>query len=361
MEKLVAIINKFDFKGDFVNFSKINIGHINDTFKLNFSSSNNRLKSYILQKINTTVFKHPFELMSNVQEVSSHLAFKIKGKKKTLQIVRTKKDELFLNLKHDDCWRAYEYIGNTTSYQKVTSIDQMYKAGLAIADFHQSLSDFPIENLKITIKDFHNSKLIYDQFLNDFQSDENGKSNEVLKESLFFEERKKYFGIYHSLKQQGKLPLRVCHNDTKINNILFDEKTDQPIAIIDLDTVMPGIVLNDFGDAIRSGANSAFEDENDLDKVGFNFPFYESFTKGYLGKSKEFLTKEEINWLAYSPYIITMEQGVRFLHDHINGDVYFKTSRKNHNLDRARNQIKLAHEMEQKLDKMIDIVKNTLI
>ena len=342
MEKLVNIINEFDFKGDFVDFHPINSGHINDTFKLNFSALNNGLKSYIIQKINTKIFEKPDELMQNIYSVSSHLSLKLKGKERTLDIVKTKHDELFLNLKNDDCWRAYEYIEDTISYQKVTSADQMYKAGLAIAEFHQLLSDFPIKDLKITIKDFHNSKLIYEQFLNDFQIEMDGKSSEVLNESSFFEERKKYFGKYQSLKEEGKLPLRVCHNDTKFNNILFDENTDQPVAIIDLDTVMPGTILNDFGDAIRTGANSALEDERDLDKIQFNFSFYESFTKGYLGKAKDFLTKEEINLLAYSPYIITMEQGIRFLHDHINGDVYFKIARKNHNLDRARNQIKLA-------------------
>ena len=356
MDHLKDIIREFDFEGYFVNGHPIQNGHINDTYKLNFSCEHESRKSYILQKINTSVFRDPLGLMHNIHEVSNYLRPKLEDKERTLQIVRTKNHNLFLDGKNDGCWRAFEFIDNTVSYEKVTSTEQMYKAGLAIAKFHHLLADYPVDNLKITIKDFHNTKWIYDQFMVDLQRDKSGKSAEVFKESSFFEKRQKYFGVYESLKEEGKLPIRICHNDTKFNNILFDKKTEEPVALIDLDTVMPGFVLNDFGDAIRTGANSAAEDEKELDRVQFNLSFYESFTKGYLTKAKNFLCQEELNWLAYSPYIITMEQGIRFLHDHLNGDIYFKTSRKNHNLERARNQIKLAEEMELQLVRMNELV-----
>jgi thiamine kinase-like enzyme len=360
MEKLVDIISKFDFSGDYIDATIIQNGHINDTYKLTFSCSNGQVRNYILQKINTNIFKDPLALMQNINVVSTFLQSKLKIKERTLQIVKTKNDELFLRLSTDDCWRAFDYIEKTISYQKVTTSDQMYKAGKAIANFHSLLSEFPTEELHTTIENFHNTGFIYEQFVNDFQLDKNGKSIEVSIESSFFDERKKYFGLYQSLKDKGQLPIRVCHNDTKFNNILFDNNSKEPIAIIDLDTVMPGFILNDFGDAVRTGANSALEDESNLDKIQFNILFFESFSKGYLEIAQDFISKNELTWLAYSPYIITLEQGIRFLHDHINGDVYFKTSRNNHNLDRARNQIKLAMEMEGCLDNMKDIVNNQI-
>ena len=360
MEKLIDIISEFNFKGIFFKKRIIKSGHINDTYILEFTDPANEIKRYILQKINTEVFKNPDALMKNIDKTSKCLQMKLKGKERTLSIIRTKSNELFLQLNSHECWRAYDYIENTNCYQRVTSADQMHKAGKAIANFHLLLADFKVDGLHMTIKEFHNTALIYDQFVMDLQKDTTSKVSEISEECLFFEERKGYYGIYQSLKEKGELPLRVCHNDTKFNNILFDKDTDDPVAIIDLDTVMPGFILNDFGDAVRTGANMALEDEADLEKVHFNVSFFESFTKGYLEIARVFITQKEAEWLAVSPYIITLEQGIRFLHDHIKGDIYFKTSRKDHNLDRARNQIKLAKQMELRLDNMKDIVNNLI-
>jgi len=238
----------------------------------------------------------------------------------------------------------------------VETLQHFYNAGKALGNFEELLSDFPAEKLHETIPNFHNTKIRYEVFLQVLAEDKMNRAKDVQKEIEFVLERGKETTVLVELLNSGKLPLRVTHNDTKFNNVMIDNDTGEGVCVIDLDTIMPGSALYDFGDSIRSGANPAEEDERDLSKVSMDLQLFEHFTRGFLEGTKHSLTDTEIEYLPFAAKLMTFECGIRFLSDHLNGDTYFKIHRENHNLDRARTQFKMVEDMEKKLNEMKAIV-----
>lgn len=355
------IISEFEFKGELVSLSSNACGNINDTYILEFDINNNK-KRYILQRINIDIFGDPQKLMNNINLVTEHIRKKIKEEggetlRGTLTIVKTKEGAMFYEDDLGNVWRVFLFIEKAKTYQLVEEPKHMYTTGKALGKFQKQLSDFDASKLNETIKDFHNTKKRYDDFINAVNKDKVGKKSLVEDEINYIIEHKDEMGKLVDELHRGNLPLRVTHNDTKFNNIMIDDETGEGIALIDLDTVMPGLLLYDFGDAIRSGANTALEDEKDLSKVNFDFNLYEEFTRGYLEEVKGHLTKREIELLPLSVKIIALELTMRFLGDYLNGDIYFKVERENHNLDRAKNQLKLVKDIENNFELMEYIVK----
>lgn len=355
------IVKNFKFKGEFIEAKSHTCGHINDTFILIFKNNNKEIVKYILQRINTNIFKKPDELMENIKNVTEHIKSKVIKEngnplRETLNIIETLDNKSYYVSSDGNYFRAFVYITDAKTYQIVEEPIHMYKCGKALGKFQKQLSDFKVEKLYETIIDFHNTKKRYEAFLEAVNLDPLKRANLVKEEIKFVLDRADDCEVLVNMIEKGKIPLRVTHNDTKFNNIMIDEKTDEAIAVIDLDTVMPGLAAYDFGDSIRSGATTALEDEIDLSKVNFDINLYEEFSKGFLEETKDSLTNLEKEYLPFGAKLMTFECGMRFLMDYINGDIYFKIQRENHNLDRARNQFKLVKDMEENMDKMKDIV-----
>lgn len=362
---LKDLVSKFKFEGEFIESEDHKCGHINDTFILDFKKDNGSIRKYILQRINTDIFKNPEELMDNFTKVTRHIGEKIVASggnrlRETLNIVQTVDNKSFYRTENGHYFRALVFIEGARTYMMVEKPQHLYTTGRTLGKFQQQLSDFPVKGLYETIPDFHNTKKRYEAFLEAVEKDEEGRVASCLDDIAFAINRAKDTEILVNLLDMGKLPLRVTHNDTKFNNVMIDDITGEGIALIDLDTVMPGLSLYDFGDAIRSGATTALEDEADLSKVKFDINLFEHFTKGYLETAKDALTETEIEYLPLSAKIITLELGMRFLMDHLNGDTYFKVDRENHNLDRARNQFKLVLDMEENMENMREIIKRNM-
>lgn len=360
--KCEELVMNFKFEGKF-KVSEHNVcGHINDTHILGFEQADGTIRKYILQRINTDIFKNPEELMSNMDAVTKHIAKKVEldngnPLRETLNIIETLDGKTYYKSQDGDYFRGFVFIEGAKTYMMVEKPEDFYKCGKAIGKFQKQLSDFSVENLYETIPDFHNTAKRYEVFLEAVKEDRVGRVVEVGSDIEFVISRAEETKILVNLLSEGKLPLRVTHNDTKFNNIMIDDITGEGIAVIDLDTVMPGLSLYDFGDSIRSGATTAEEDEVDLTKVNFDMNLYKLFTKGYLESVGNALTETELEYLPFSAKLITLELGMRFLTDHLNGDVYFKVHRENHNLDRARNQFKLVSDMEKQMDDMKKIVE----
>lgn len=359
INNIEEIINKFQFKGDFLSIEPFGFGHINSTYAVYFKFINKRPIRYILQKINTNIFKNPIELMENIDSVTTHIKNKIieaggNPEQETLTVIKTKNNELLHKDSEGNHWRAYIFIEDATCYQTVEKPILFYNAARAFGKFQRLLSDFPADKLFEVIPNFHNTANRYKDFITAVENNITGRANDIQAEIQFIKDREADCNVFVNLIQKGELPLRVTHNDTKLNNIMMDNKTDNGICIIDLDTIMPGSVLYDFGDSIRFGASTAEEDERDLSKVNFSIELFEEYAKGYLSEAN--LIPIEIENLALSAKIMTLECGMRFLGDHINGDTYFKIHRENHNLDRARTQFKLVADMEKQLENMNKII-----
>ncbi|MGL5576046.1 MAG: phosphotransferase enzyme family protein [Sarcina sp.] len=358
---LKNVIQNFDFKGKLIASNVNGSGHINDTYIVEFEHEGLKTK-YVIQKINTDIFGDAQKLMENIVGVTTHIASKIEAEggnplRETLNVIRTKNEENHYVDEHGDCYRAFHFITDATTYQKVEEVRHMYMTGKALGKFQKQLNDFPADELNETIPDFHNTARRFEDFLHIVENDAKGRVKECTEEINYILSKKDDVSKLVNLLSEEKLPLRVTHNDTKFNNVMIDVHTGEAIAVIDLDTVMSGLSLYDFGDAIRSGATTALEDEKDLSKVNFDMELFEGFTKGYLEEMKELLTDEEINNLAFSAKLITLELAMRFLGDYLEGDIYFKTNRAKHNLDRARNQLKLLRDMDSQLNEMNDIIK----
>ena len=355
------LVSKFKFDGELKDYVCAKSGNINDTYIIETTLDDGASKKYILQRINTEVFKNPDELMENVKNVTSHIAKKVKEQggnplRETLNLIETIDGKTFIKTDNDEYWRSFIFIDNASTYDKVEEPIHMYTTGKALGNFQKHLSDFPVDVLYETIPDFHNTAKRYDAFLEALNEDKVGRAKHIKSEIDFIITREKEVSLLVNMIEDGTLPLRVTHNDTKFNNIMIDDETGEGIAVIDLDTVMPGLYLYDFGDAVRSGASTAEEDEVDLSKVNFDLNLFENFTKGYLNEVGSLLSEKEIEYLPFSAKLITLELGIRFLTDYLNGDVYFKVNRPNHNLDRARNQFKLVSDIEENMEILKDIV-----
>lgn len=331
-------------------------GHINDTYLCETSPR------FILQRINTKVFKDPDAVMENIFNVTRHVRAKIKeaggdADRETLNVIPTKAGEIYY--KHPDgaCFRMYKFVERTVSYDIAERPEILTYAGQAFGRFQKMLSDFPAEKLHETIVDFHSTPVRVKQLQDAMAGNASGKLDSVKDEVAFALEYSKYAAEITGAMEKGDVLLRVTHNDTKLNNVLFDDVTDEGVCVIDLDTVMPGSVLYDFGDALRFGASSCAEDETDMEKIYFDLDKFDAFAKGFLAEVGDCLTEKEIELLPLSALLMTYECGIRFLADHINGDTYFKIHRENHNLDRARNQFALVRDIEKKLPDMAKIVE----
>lgn len=347
------ILSAYGLGGEMSGWSVLKTGHINRTYIISLKNGEKRL----LQQINTTVFTKPLELMDNIVRVTDYLREKIAEEggdpsRETLRVYLTAEGKNCVVDSENHYWRLYDFVDNAFSYNSIENDELFYRAGAAFGKFQSQLAEFPIDTLFETIPDFHHT---YKRFLNlKAAADKNasGRKNEVEEELEFAFEREADTKIVVDLIEKGEIPVRVTHNDTKLNNIMFDSETKTPICVVDLDTVMPGSALYDFGDAIRFGASTGAEDEKDLSKISMDLNLYEKYVKGYLSTAGKSLTEKEIEFLPFSAKLLTFECGMRFLTDFIDGDVYFSTSYPEHNLDRCRTQFKLVADMEQKFEEM---------
>lgn len=354
-------VNKFDVKGILLEYKPYGNGHINDT-KYILMESDGEKYEYILQKINKNVFKKPDELMENYVGVTSFLReiiMKNGGdpERETINVIKAR-DGLNYYLDEDgEYWRLCKFVNNSMSYDKVENPMQFYDSAVAFGNFQYLLKDYPAATLHETIVNFHNTPDRFRQLMDAVAADKCGRLAEVMAEVEFAKAREEFCGTLERAHKEGKLPLKVTHNDTKLNNILFDRTTGKTLCVVDLDTIMPGYSVNDFGDSIRFGATTALEDEIDLTKVNFDINLYELYVKGFIEGAKGGLTEGELEMLPIGAIMMTLECGMRFLTDYLSGDTYFKISREKHNLDRARNQFKLVSDMEKVLPEMRAIVK----
>lgn len=350
-----TILKEFGIETE--DISRFGTGHINETYRVRFDG-----KDYILQKINGYVFPKPADIMENIIGVTSFLTEKIKSNggdaaRETLHFLPTVDGKYYAVDEDGSYWRLMDFITGTIAYEKADSLDMLRKSGAAFGKFQSMLSDYPAENLNEVIKDFHNTPVRFEQ-LKTAVSENRAKRVETAQNELNFAlAREEVASELTDMLLSGKLALKVTHNDTKMANILVDEKTDEPVCVIDLDTIMPGLVAYDFGDSIRSGATTALEDEVDLDKVNFDLDKFRAYAEGFLSVCGKSLTENELYSLSVGAKLMTLECGIRFLADYFNGDVYFHTDYPEHNLVRARNQFKLVGDMEKNTDKMHAIVK----
>ncbi len=356
------ICEQFSLKGIFTGYEKINNGHINSTYTLIFNNDG-KAERYVLQKINTNVFKKPDQLMSNIVAVTNHIRNKNIERnvndpdRRTLVFLPCLNGKYYYTDESNNCWRVYLYVDNVYTCNTIDSAEIFFNAGISFGEFQNFLADFDGASLFETIENFHNTVSRFADFKKAVDDNLSGRLDNVKEEVAFAVAREKDTHVLVDLIAEGKLPLRVTHNDTKLNNILFDNETDKGICIIDLDTVMPGLSLYDFGDSIRFGANTAAEDEKDVSKVSLSLELYEAYVKGYLSSAKDALTDLEKELLPFGAKLMTYECGIRFLMDYLNGDKYFHTDYDDHNLIRARTQFALVADMEKKMDKMLEITK----
>ena len=360
-EEIRSIINSFLIDGTPVIAKAITDGHINSTYRVDVEE-NGEIKKYLLQKINTFVFKNPDELMQNIVSVTEFLREKIRKnggdeKRETLTFIKTKDGKNYSRTENGECWRCYVFVDDAYAFNAIDKSETFLEAGRTFGAFQNMLSDYPIDTLFETIPDFHNTKKRYENLLNAIKADKAGRVNEVKEEIKFITKRENDTHLLTDLIDKGELPIRVTHNDTKLNNVLFDSKTGKGLCVIDLDTVMPGLSLYDFGDCIRYGASTAKEDERDLSLVSLDLELFEAYAKGYLQTAGESLTKKEKDLLAVSSKIMSLELAMRFLEDYLNGDEYFRTNYSDHNLVRTRVQLKLIKDIESKLPAMEEIIK----
>ncbi len=361
--KIEEVCGKFLLSGEYKGFEILTSGHINTTYKV-YMFRDGELKDYILQKLNTYVFKNPVEVMDNIARVTEYVRRKIKEKQTTakrnvLHYSRTS-DGLYYYADGDEFWRCYRYIDGSVTYNLTSNLGIIEEAGKAFGEFQLYLADYPAKELNIVIPHFHNTVMRYEAFKEAIAEDLIKRAESVRPEIdgyLGFED---IATKMYKMQKRGELPLKVTHNDTKCNNVLFDEKTGEHLSVIDLDTVMPGLVAFDFGDAIRFTANSAAEDEKDLSKVSLDMDKYDAFTNGFIGKVGKTLTDNEKSTMALGAITMTVECGMRFLTDYLHGDKYFSVSYPEHNLVRARCQLALAKDMLEKFDEMNAIVNKYL-
>lgn len=360
--RIEKIAENFQFKGILVDIRPWGNGHINDTYLMGYEIDNKECVRYILQRINKNVFPKPEEVMENVVNVTTHLHKKILENggdpyRETLNIIPTKSGMSYYKESEDNYWRGLIFITDATSYDVAETPEEFYQSAVAFGRFQSLLADFPAEELHETIKNFHNTKSRFDTFKKALEEDVADRAKYVKDEIQFVLDREKDASYFVDLIDKHEIPIRVTHNDTKLNNIMIDNETHEGICVIDLDTTMPGLAMYDFGDSIRFGASTGEEDEKDLSKVSCSMELFEAYTKGFIEGCDGKLTEKEIELLPMGAKVITYECGMRFLTDYLQNDVYFKTSRKEHNLDRARTQFKLVADMEKKWNQMQSIVK----
>lgn len=356
------VASQFAMEGALTELVAYGSGHINDTLRATCALPEGGTKRYIIQRMNDGIFKNPDELMENVMNVTSFLRKKIIAaggdpERETLNVIRTKDGRNYLEDEDGDFWRCYIFIEDATSFDQVEKPEDFYNSALAFGNFQRLLADYPAATLHETIKNFHNTVSRFADFKKAVEEDTAGRAKEVHKEIQFVLDREADCHVICDALAKAEIPLRVTHNDTKLNNIMIDNRTGKGLCVIDLDTVMPGSALYDYGDSIRFGASTGAEDEQNLDLISCDMELFEIYTKGYTEGCAGSLTEREIRLMPMGAKLMTLECGMRFLADHLQNDIYFKIHRENHNLDRARTQFKLVADMEAKWDQMNAIVE----
>ncbi len=352
----------WNWNGQVAGALRYGAGHINDTFCVYVQDEAGDCVRYILQRINTNTFTDPKGLMENICGVTGYLRGMIEQQggdamRETMNVVPTKQGENYYSDSDGGAWRVYTFVEGTLCLQKAETPQDFYESAVAFGNFQRQLAGYPAATLHETIRKFHDTMNRYANFEKALAADVCGRAKGIQAEIDFVMARKADCGYMVGLLAEGKLPLRVTHNDTKLNNILMDKATRKGICVIDLDTVMPGLAANDYGDSIRFGANDCAEDEPDLAKVNFSLPLFESYTKGFLQAAGNALTDLEKETLPWGAKLMTLECGIRFLTDYLEGDHYFRTHREGQNLDRCRTQFKLVRDMEEHWAEMAEIVK----
>ncbi len=351
-----AISDEFAIAGDFIEGSEIDSGHINTTYVAVYEQTCGTRSRYILQRINEYVFKDPLQVMRNVESVTRHINWKVLRMKQdlggqTLNIYPARGGRSFAYGEGGGVWRCYNFIENCHTYDVVENTRQAYQAAKAFGSFQDLVSDMPLDAVIETIPDFHHTPKRYARLMEVVQADPKGRLASVEAEVTFIKEREELCDLLVDLADKGELPVRVTHNDTKLNNVMMDADTDEAVCVIDLDTVMPGLSLYDFGDLVRTATSPAEEDEKDLSKIEMRMPMFEALAEGYLDGC-DCLTPLEIEHLVTGGKLMTLEVGIRFLTDYLEGDHYFKTEYDDHNLVRARSQFRLLECIEEKEEEM---------
>jgi len=353
MQQMIAAIgDQFAIEGEFVFGEEIRSGHINATFRATYELPDGSRNRYILQRINENVFKDPQAVMRNVECVTRHINWKVLRVKKdlggqTLSLYPGRGGRCWVEGPRGGVWRCYNHIEGCRTYDIVENTRQASQAARAFGSFQDLVSDLPADEIEETIPNFHHTRGRFDRLMAVAAEDPSGRLAAAREEFDFVRGREGVVDCLLEMQAAGVIPTRITHNDTKINNVMIDEETDEAVCVIDLDTVMPGLALYDFGDLVRSATSPAAEDERDLSKVAMQLPMFEALVEGYLDSAGSFLNDAEVERLAFSGKLITLEIGIRFLTDFLEGDVYFKTQHAGHNLDSCRTQLKLVERIEE--------------
>jgi len=353
--------SNFRIDGSFLEGAPYGSGHINDTYAVVYDQNHARVR-YIVQRINHNVFKNPAGLQENVERVTRHMFNKLVEQgvedvsRRTLTLIPALDDKSYYVDPDGNYWRAYVFIDGASTYDQIETTEQAYEAAKVYGRFQELVCDLPGPRLFETIPDFHNTRTRFDAFKRAVDEDSHGRSAGVTAEIDYALGNEWIVDVLLDLQKSGDIPERITHNDTKLNNVMIDDETAEGLCVIDLDTVMPGLSLYDFGDMVRSGARSAPEDEPDLGKVVMRMDMFEALARGYLASAGAMLNEAEKDHLVFSGTLITFEQGLRFLTDYLRGDVYYKTHRKGHNLDRSRVQFKMVESMAEQDDDMRRVV-----
>jgi Ser/Thr protein kinase RdoA (MazF antagonist) len=360
---LRSIAGAFRLYGDFRGGAPYGTGHINDTYAAVYDQSGSAVR-YILQRINHHVFKDPPAVMENITRVTAHLHRKLEEarasevSRRVLTLVPTVDGQMWTRTASGNWWRCYLFIEKARSYDQIENAEQAFQAARAFGEFQKLLADLPAPRLLDTIPDFHNARQRFEALRAAIQTDACNRAAGVKSEIQFCFDREGIIDVLPRLQARGLLPERVTHNDTKLNNVMIDDASGEGICVIDLDTVMPGLILYDFGDLCRSGTRPTAEDERDLSKVEMRHDLFEALVRGYVASAGAFINQAEKDHLAFAAGLITFEIGMRFLTDHLQGDCYFKTHRPDHNADRARVQFKMVESFEQNERAMRRVVQD---
>lgn len=349
------IARQFALPGEILSCEAYGNGHINDTFLI-ICSYMSGTRRYILQEVNGNVFKHPEQVMMNIERVIDYLRGHGSDPKSVMELIPTVAGASYHMDRCGRCWRVFSFIEDSICLEQPESPEDFRQCAFAFGRFQHDLNEFPADSLFETISDFHNTPKRYRDFAEAVKLDKCGRAEGVKKEIEFIKAREDFYSVLCDANKAGKLPLRVTHNDTKLNNVMLDSKTRRALCVIDLDTIMPGFSVTDFGDAIRFGASTAAEDEKELSKVSLNLDMFEAFAEGFIEGCGGLLNPEETAFCPEGAKMMTLECGMRFLADYLNGDTYFKTAYPEHNLVRCRTQLKLAGDMENKWDEMKRII-----
>ncbi|HHW69243.1 MAG TPA: phosphotransferase [Tenericutes bacterium] len=364
-ENLKNIISQFKISGKIISIEAHGNGIINNTFVVTCEINNKMYEKYLFQKINTNAFKDPFRLMRNIEKVTNFIENKIKSSKRPfLRVILTKNNTCLYEHCDDfgnkEYYRAYNFIEDSSVYNKSTDPIIIYNAAKAFGNFQKMLIDYPIEDIEETIPNFHNTKERYKNFIKDIECDIKKRVSTITKEIEVIIKNQDKCNLLVDLLDKNILKERVIHNDTKINNVLMNKNTNDFLTVIDLDTVMLGTPLYDYGDGVRSACSAVIKNDQNPNSITIDMELFKYYTDGYLSEMANYLSQVEINYLADSILIMTLELAIRFLNDYINGDTYFKIDYPDHNLVRARNQLNLFKEIESKLPLMREYITETI-